>query len=52
MPGFIKNASYDDYYLNGYPDDTRTKAIQAAMDLRIITKMSLNQAFTCIKLGR
>ncbi len=33
MPKFIKNASYDDYYLNeDTQTDTRTKAIQAAMD--------------------
>lgn len=33
MPKFIKNASYDDYYLNDdMQTDTRTKAIQAAMD--------------------
>ena len=39
MPKFIKNASYDDYYLNeDTQTDTRTKAIQAAMDF--------NQDFT------
>ncbi|WP_019251372.1 primosomal protein DnaI [Limosilactobacillus reuteri] len=33
MPKFIKNASYDDYYLNeDTQTNTRTKAIQAAMD--------------------
>lgn len=33
MPKFIKNASYDEYYLNDdMQTDTRTKAIQAAMD--------------------
>ncbi|MRN07280.1 primosomal protein DnaI [Lactobacillus sp. 0.1XD8-4] len=33
MPKFIKNASYDDYYLNeDTQTDTRTRAIQAAMD--------------------